>query len=51
LVSFHTGASLLFSEAPGMAVRLNQPPVQWVIVAPFLRVKQRKSESIHSLSY
>jgi hypothetical protein len=35
----------LFSKALRMALRLNQPPVQGVILALFLRVKQRGGEA------
>lgn len=51
MVQFLAGVRNYFSKAPGLALRLTQPPIQWVHVAPFPRVKQTGSEAIHSVSY
>jgi len=39
VVRFLARASVLFSKAPGLAIELTQPPIQWVPGAPFPRGK------------
>jgi hypothetical protein len=38
----------LFTAASTLALRPTQPPIQWVTVAPFLRVKRLEREADHS---
>jgi hypothetical protein len=51
MVQVLAGVRDFFSKAPGLVLRLTQPPSQWVHVAPCPRVKQTGSDAIHSIPY